>query len=408
MKNKLLPSIIDFRKENIKNRIQEKIRNRPKKICLFMIVKNESRNMVRLLNSLKEIMDMASILDTGSTDSTIQVITDWFSENQYPFKIHQKPFINFAESRTQSFELAKKSFPNANYFLTSDADFIWCKNPLLPFNKNELTEGRYLIEQKSDNLTYKNLRLFRSDIDWECVGVTHEFWDNKQSNIIHYETKFLNSIYIRDMEDGGCKSDKFERDERLLRNGILDPKTEKFLKHRYTFYLANTLRDVNKCEEAIEYYLKTIEDVKYSFDEEIYNSYYSIGRCYQSLYIQTKNKTYYDKCEFFYKKSFSYRPTRTEGLYKLCIFYFDEKEYEKSLKVSMIGSKIKFPENDFLFVEYETYEFLFDFQIIRCCYQFPKYKNLGIQISNKLLTENKINKEYRMFTENILSYIETL
>jgi glycosyltransferase involved in cell wall biosynthesis len=41
-------------------------------ICLNMIVKNESKIITRLLESVSPIIDCYCICDTGSTDNTIQ------------------------------------------------------------------------------------------------------------------------------------------------------------------------------------------------------------------------------------------------------------------------------------------------------------------------------------------------
>jgi len=43
----------------------------PKKFCLFASVRNESPVIVRLLDSLKHIIDFISITDTGSTDNSM-------------------------------------------------------------------------------------------------------------------------------------------------------------------------------------------------------------------------------------------------------------------------------------------------------------------------------------------------
>ena len=43
-------------------------------LCLNMIVKNESKIITRLLESVLPIIDTYCICDTGSTDNTIEVI----------------------------------------------------------------------------------------------------------------------------------------------------------------------------------------------------------------------------------------------------------------------------------------------------------------------------------------------
>ena len=48
-------------------------------LCLNMIVKNESKVIIRALESVVNIIDCFVICDTGSTDNTVQLIKDFFS-----------------------------------------------------------------------------------------------------------------------------------------------------------------------------------------------------------------------------------------------------------------------------------------------------------------------------------------
>ena len=47
------------------------------KICLNMIVKNESAIIIRLLESVIPLIDSYCICDTGSTDNTITLIKEY-------------------------------------------------------------------------------------------------------------------------------------------------------------------------------------------------------------------------------------------------------------------------------------------------------------------------------------------
>ena len=60
------------------------------KICLNMIVKNESKIILRLLNSIYTLIDGYCICDTGSTDDTVEMI-ETFSNI---VKFLGKSFIN--------------------------------------------------------------------------------------------------------------------------------------------------------------------------------------------------------------------------------------------------------------------------------------------------------------------------
>ena len=54
--------------------------NKPS-VCLNMIVKNESQIITRCLDSVKDLIDYWVISDTGSTDGTQQLITDYFAQH---------------------------------------------------------------------------------------------------------------------------------------------------------------------------------------------------------------------------------------------------------------------------------------------------------------------------------------
>src|SRR5258708_3238809 len=115
---------------------------------------NEAKNMIRLLPSVKSIIDMVSIVDTGSTDNTEEVILNWGKENNIPTTVHHEPFKSFSHNRTHSFNAAKQAFPTADYLLLSDADFVWEVDKNLKFDKTLLIDHKYLIEQYNNNMTY--------------------------------------------------------------------------------------------------------------------------------------------------------------------------------------------------------------------------------------------------------------
>ncbi|NCX94258.1 MAG: glycosyl transferase, partial [Gammaproteobacteria bacterium] len=80
--------------------------------------------------------------------------------------------------------------------------------------------------------------------------------------------------FIRDIGDGGSKSNKLTRDIELLKNGLIEhPNND-----RYTFYLANTYHDSGQYDLAMETY-RTRTKLG-GWHEEIWYSYYRIGLCY--------------------------------------------------------------------------------------------------------------------------------
>ena len=70
-----------------------------------------------MLNSIKPIVDLIVINDTGSTDNTIYLINKWGEDNNIPTYVYQRQFDNFENSRnnfsfleqnTNSFDSSRK------------------------------------------------------------------------------------------------------------------------------------------------------------------------------------------------------------------------------------------------------------------------------------------------------------
>jgi tetratricopeptide (TPR) repeat protein len=108
--------------------------------------------------------------------------------------------------------------------------------------------------------------------------------------------------------DGGCKQDKFERDIRLLLDGIKEEPNNV----RYYFYLANSYHDSGRFGEAINVYKKRIE--LDGWREEVWYSYYRIGLCF-------RNMGKIDDAIRYWLDGFNYYQERMEGLYEIIKHY---------------------------------------------------------------------------------------
>jgi len=270
-------------------------------LCLNMIVKNESKIITRMFDTVVNIIDSYVICDTGSTDNTIEVITEYFKKHRIPGKVVVEPFKDFCYNR--NFAL-NSCVGMADYVLLMDADM---KLIVGNFNKNRLWDyDCYHILQGNDDFYYKNMRIVKNTGVASYIGVTHEYL-NVPGEFRTGEFK-KNELFINDIGDGGCKSDKFERDVRLLTEGIeKEPNNV-----RYHFYLANTLFDLGRYDEAISYYKKRIE--LGGWKEEVWFSYFKIGMAY-------KNKSDMGNAMKYWCDGFDYYPERLEGIFEIIHHY---------------------------------------------------------------------------------------
>jgi glycosyltransferase involved in cell wall biosynthesis len=314
-----------------------------KTICLNMIVKNESKIITRLFDSVVKLIDTYCICDTGSTDNTIQLIQDYFSERNIHGKIIQEPFRDFGYNR--SFSL-KACHGLSDYVLLLDADMVLKINPSLdiPAFKMMLNDDGYHLFQGNDNFYYKNVRIVKNTGTIDYWGVTHEyvrFYDNAKVTKIDKEI-----IFIQDVGDGGAKADKFERDIALLKRGLIDSPNNA----RYTFYLANSYNDTRDYDNAILYYTKRSELGEWF--EEVWFSFYRIGTCY-------KAKGDMPKAIHFWMKAYEYFPNRVENLYEIIQYYRLNNENKTAYAYYLIAEQSlkKWTHTDYLFKRKDEYDY---------------------------------------------------
>ncbi|MBR1232873.1 hypothetical protein [Bradyrhizobium sp. AUGA SZCCT0182] len=75
-----------------------------RRICLSMIVKNESAVIRRCLAPVQPIINSWVICDTGSTEGTQEIIRD-FARYDIPGELHDRPWQDSAHNRNQALAL---------------------------------------------------------------------------------------------------------------------------------------------------------------------------------------------------------------------------------------------------------------------------------------------------------------
>ena len=325
------------------------------KICLNMIVKNESQVILRLLESVYPLIDGYCICDTGSTDNTVKLITEFFIQKKIPGKIIREPFRDFGYNRSFALE-ACESIPEMDYILLMDADMVLTGEALMTAEsiakfKQSMSSDCYHICQGTPTYFYKNVRIVRNYKGYKYWGVTHEYVQTPDGTA--YESMDTNTIFIQDIGDGGSKQDKFERDIRLLTKGLEEiPNND-----RYTFYLANSYKDAGHYEKAIETYQNRISIG--GWVEEVWHSHYNIGHCYRLL-GQTEKSIY------AWLDAFNFYPKRLEAIYEVIshyrirgktrlayMYYVAADESRKTWGLSL----------DYLFLQKDVYDFKLDYEL---------------------------------------------
>jgi tetratricopeptide (TPR) repeat protein len=326
-------------------------------ICLNMIVCNESKIITRLLNSVLPIIDYYCICDTGSTDDTVEIITQFFKNHNIPGIVFTEPFQNFGYNRTISLQ---KCAGKADYVLLLDADMTLVIGPMFEKSMISAYDFLYICQGNIYKNYHCNVRIIRNHPNNSYKGVTHEYLlpvENYKS-AIHISPDVL---FINDIGDGGCKKDKYTRDIKLLTQGIVDEPNNS----RYYFYLANSYNDVSEYTTAIDYYMKRL-----SFGgwiEEVWYSWYRVGLCYFML-------KEYEKAIWYWLEALQVHPNRVENLFLIIHTYIQLSNSKHILLINLfinialeiinnLSTELK---NTFLFLENNIYTY--DIYILKLVY----------------------------------------
>ena len=335
------------------------------------MVRNESRILERCLKSVESFVDAFCIHDTGSTDNTVE-IAKTFLEGRKGC-VTESEWKDFGTNRTLSFQTARDYLKEdgwdlANtYGLLLDADMIFHPGTL---KDQPLGDVGYSIIQCAGHLEYPNCRLVRMDHPWKCIGVTHEYWDGVTKGLSK------NICWIEDHNDGGCKSDKFERDARLLEAGLAEnPKNE-----RYMFYLAQTYHSLGRWKDSIAMYKKRF--AAGGWDEERWYSLYMIA----DGYLKLKEPL---KFEMYMQKAMLFRPGRAEAPYALAKYFRETGDHYKAWYYVLRGRSLPL-STDSLFIEKPVYTGRFDYEATILMYYIGKQEE-GLRESMRYLLKKTEN-----------------
>ena len=358
-------------------------------LCLNMIVKNESKIITRLFDSVISIIDCYCICDTGSTDNTVEIITEYFKSKNIPGKVVTEPFKNFCYNRTFALNAC---LGMSDFLILLDADMILA---VKKFDKKMLNNGdSFTILQGNESFYYQNQRIIRNNGLYSYSGVTHEYINTPSDNRAHNIEKDV--LFIMDVGDGGSKSDKFERDIKLLLQGIQDEPNNV----RYYFYLANSYHDSGRFGEAINVYKKRIE--LGGWIEEVWYSYYRIGLCY-------KNIGKMENAIFSWMEGYEYYPFRLEGIYEIINYYRLNSKHKLGdilykLARNILDKKLNREHYLFLHNDIYTSKIYYEYTVFAA---YTGVKNINYEII-KVLNNSRDNGEKNNLLTNMKFYKDIL
>lgn len=310
-------------------------------LSLCMIVKNEENYIAKSIDSVKNIVNEIVIVDTGSTDSTLEILKN------YNVKLYNYKWENdFASARNFAINKVK-----SDWILFLDADEILdeaSKDNLINYiNRTNLDGCHFIVynyrsENQNDFTIHYAFRLFRNNRGYYYKGKIHEqIYNEKYKNIT---SRFSNEDII--LHHYGYSVEVLEKKDKRSRNIpiLLDALKENPKDSFNLFNLGNEYLAQNDVNTALHHY-----ELSYSnFDLTKHYSIHLLYRmavCYQ--YIKK-----YDKAMRFVEEGLQHFSPNVDFEYLKGCLFLDTKRYTLAidsfntcLAIGDSSSTVKFVNN---------------------------------------------------------------
>jgi glycosyltransferase involved in cell wall biosynthesis len=303
-------------------------------VCLAVMAKDEAQVIARCLASAKPLVDAWIVLDTGSTDATMEVARE--TMKGLPGEVIERPWRGFGASRTESLELARS---RADYVLVLDAD------DQLEFQVGarfpELTEPGYSLMVHDAAFVYPRIHLMKSALPWRYEAVCHEY---ATCEGVEVTTRIEGIIYRR--LTGGARSrdpQKYLRDAALLEEDLRrDPDNA-----RSVFYLGRSYFDAGVFPRALAQFERRL--LMGGWDEELFLAAYAAATTRRELHFPN------DRVAASYLEAWNMRPHRAEPLYFLATLARESGDWLRARGYALAAAGLPFPRADRLPVHHEIY-----------------------------------------------------
>jgi len=146
----------------------EAIMNTTSKFCFYAMYKNESKSVIKSLESVYRYIDYWVIQDNGSTDGTQDLIRDFFKEKNIPGFLYQLDWWKGAGANAEHLvRTAMEADHGCDWLLRIDADEILVVDDDFDWTEfNHTHVDSWLLPAEQDNYRYLRVRILNAHRDW--------------------------------------------------------------------------------------------------------------------------------------------------------------------------------------------------------------------------------------------------
>ncbi|ONI38487.1 hypothetical protein AN639_05625 [Candidatus Epulonipiscium fishelsonii] len=352
------------------------------KISLCLITKNEEHNIAKCINSVKNIVDEIVVVDTGSTDKTVEIA------KQHGANIYYFEWVNdFSKARNYA-----KSKVTGDWIIFLDAD-------------EYLEEGKQSVLlnyiKQVDQMGYETIVIFRINYDPKKSGFDkggqelrifknkpyllykrpiHETLVNinKELDAIVLPSEEIKLYHTGYSEEELTKKDTLNRNINILLEAIKNDPTDQLS----LIYLGREYCVKEDYKNSF-YYLNLVQNLNDENISRMIKEYYSYF-----LHSATKLDTSVKEIFSIYENAIKYEPNLPDVHYSIAMYCIDKKAYQEAIIYleATLNSLIHFPRDQKCRISVASVPFL--------------YLNLAESYFNQNLFDKTISTFTEMLTFN--------
>lgn len=347
-------------------------------ICFATMCKNEEHCIRETLESVYKYIDYWIVCDTGSTDRTCEIVSQFFQEKNIPGELFVDEWIGFDKNKTKMFD---RCYNKTDYILHLDADDLLEGD--FTFTKEDAGKINYYCLCKrgaSSAFTYKVQFMYNNRYHWKFCGVAHTIIrcmdpHGLTEGDLSDRPFFLNS---RDTGNRSTDPEKYYKDALKLQAQFFETLLDDpdGLNARSIFYTARSYKDAGKPIEAAQWfslYIKFSDSVNNkhkTWIEETYESYLSLGKLTSQL------KYPVERVVSYYIRAMEIFADRAEAYLELGRYYNMQKKFQEAYVLLKRAKNIQYcvaKEKYRLFVCRNAYDKYLNDELSVACYWLGKY-----------------------------------
>ena len=366
-------------------------------IHITFMIKNSGDIIRYVLTENLKIADQITILDTGSTDNTLDIVYEIVNKDPNRIKVYEEPFVDFSTSRNRLMDLAEEKNRRCAFHIMLDDTYVLRDSNKLRKFLDEIRSDEFpsfSINIKGRDVIYSSNRITRPESKLRYHYKIHEIIDckNGESALIPIDKGYIEDLQSDYMVDRTMN--RKENDLKLLFEELEENPEDP----RLYYYIAETYLCMKNYVDAHEYYLKRSK--MNGFSEETYDSMYK-KTVIEHIHLNKEWALVQDG----YLECYKFDPVRPESIFMIGYEYYNKNIPLLAHMFLKKAFEIGVPLDQNMNVKIEQAFFILPNLLINTCYLYGDY-NLGIQSCLKILEYTKNEDGIAKYWLNVFKMLE--